>query len=62
MQSKLSSIIEIAKGTTITLAVTAICNSVMAITWAFGVSLIVSTILKYLLRRYYNKKMLDNKN
>ena len=57
MQTKLESILEIAKGTVITLTVTALCNVIMPTIWAFGVSLVVSTLLKYALRRYYNRKV-----
>lgn len=57
MQTKLESLLEIAKGTAITLTVTGICNLIMPIVWAFVVSLVVSTLLKYALRRYYNRRV-----
>jgi len=59
MQSRLSSIIEIAKGTVITIGVTALCESALPTTYALILSLIVSTALKYALRRYYNNKTID---
>lgn len=55
-QSKLSSILEIGKGTVVTLAVTGIADLFLPTIAALTVSLVVSTLLKYLIRRYYNKK------
>ena len=60
-QSKLSSILEIAKGTIITLAVTGVCNLFFAPISAFTASLFISTALKYALRRYYNGKVEEKK-
>lgn len=55
-QSKKSSIIEILNGTLVTLAVTGTCQIVMPVVPAFIVSLVLSTALKYAIRRYYNRK------
>jgi hypothetical protein len=55
-QSRLSSIIEIGKGTLVTLAITGIAEYFLPIIPAFTVSLVASTYIKYLIRRCYNSK------